>query len=64
MIMITITITFTITITQPSGYDLQLETALCYQHFLCNTELRTTTEQNKRTSDSDTIEHVCIIYIY
>ena len=22
-------------------YDLQLETALCYQHYLCNTELRT-----------------------
>ena len=44
MIMITIMITFTITITQPSGYNLQLETALCYQHFLCNTELRTATE--------------------
>ena len=22
-------------------YDLQLETALCYQHYFCNTELRT-----------------------
>ena len=25
-------------------YDLQLETALCYQHCFCNTELRTTTK--------------------
>ena len=24
-------------------YDLQLETALCYQHYFCNTELRTAT---------------------
>ena len=39
-----IMITFMITNTQPSGYDLQLETVLCYQHFLCNTELRTATE--------------------
>ena len=25
-------------------YDLQLETALCYQHCFCNTDLRITTK--------------------
>ena len=35
-------------------YDLQLETALCYQHYFCNTELKITTETNKRTFDLDT----------
>ena len=43
-------------------YDLHLETALCYQHYFCNTELKITTETNKRTFDLDTTEHVCIIY--
>ena len=37
-------------------------TALCYQHYFCNTELNITTETNKRTLDLDTTEHVCIIY--
>ena len=31
----------TIQLNQLHYYDLQLETALCYQHYFCNTELRT-----------------------
>ena len=59
-----------LTITQPSNYHYeyttttQLETALCNQYCFCNTELRTATVTKiKRTFNSDTTEHVCIIYI-
>ena len=44
-------------------YDLQLEIALCYQHYFCNTELKLTTKTNKRTFELDTTEHICIICI-
>ena len=61
-----------LTITQPSNLQrfrcqstIQLETALCYQHYFCNTELRNcNNSRNKRTFDSDTTEHVCIILHY
>ena len=33
---------FTITTTNSITSTIQLETALCYQHYFCNTELRTT----------------------
>ena len=47
-----------------SERTIQLETAPCYQHYFCNTELRTAIiSKMKRTFDSDTKEHVCIIYI-
>ena len=43
---------------------IQLETALCNRYCFCNTELRiATVTKNKRTFDSHTTEHVCIIYI-